>query len=184
MTICRTLRTAQIYNQHVFPKNGFDNPKDDDAFVIAQNDALQKGILKLSEHPLWTLEKDPISLMNKYGLKSEDDKFLFETAKYYCYLNKVMLFWDRFRLTFDRKSQEVSIILGKEATRDDIENSLSTIFTYKKKILGKGARKSEVFQFDQHLAFYKAFLLMKKHNASWLVKITDDLAFVNFPIQA
>lgn len=161
----RVLRSAQSLQDNDFPKNGFSSSEAADEFILLQDKALRDGAIDSTEHPLWRIEKELILLMKKYGLDTQNDKYLVETAKHYFYLNEVVYYRDKFRLTFNRVKKEVSLILTQETTRDDIEDNLATIIKYKQKMLGKTSRKSEIFQFDQHLAFYKHYLLIKhKHS--------------------
>lgn len=173
------LRKDQSFSDYDFPLDGFENPADADAFVMAQNKAVQAGKLVVNKHPLWKLEQDLVMLMGKYGLQAKNDKHLYEIAKHYFYLNTVMLSRDRFKLTFDRRNQEVHIILKQESIKSDVKDNLDMIFDYKEKILGKKGRKSEIFYFEEQLAFYKLFLRLKQQNPELtnykIIKIIFDL---------
>lgn len=173
------LRKDQSFSDYDFPIDGFENPADADAFVLAQKKALQDRKLLVNKHPLWKLEQDLVMLMEKYGLQAKDDKHLYEIARHYFYLNTVMLSRDRFKLNFDRKNHEVHIILKQESTKSDVKDNLDMIFDYKDKILGKKGRKSEIFYFEEQLAFYKLFLRLKQQNPELtnykIIKIILDL---------
>lgn len=160
------LRKVQSFANYNFPLDGFENPADADAFVLAQNKAVQDGKLAVNEHPLWTLEKKLIGLLEEYSLSVGNDKHIYETAKTFFFLNEVYLIRDHIKLFFDHTGgrDEITVSVYKDTKRADLEKNITAILSFRDKFLGKTNRKQPTPQFIRDLAFYKIYLKQRNKN--------------------
>lgn len=150
----KKLRKAQSFQNNTFPAEGFSNPADADAFIKTQHQQIMDKKLLVDDHPFWVVEKEIVKLMKKFGLDAADDKLLPKIAKRYFYLNQVVIYRDKFRMTYDRQNQEVHLILKQETNKSDLKNNLDMIFEYKDEMLGVSNRKSEIFYFEDQFDRY------------------------------
>ncbi len=162
----RQLRKSQSFLNYNFPVDGFENPADADAFVLAQHKAIQDGKLVVSEHPLWRLEQNLTTLLEQYGLPVNNDKNLYETAKTFFFLNEVYLVRDHIKLFFNHTGSrdEITVSVYKDTKRADLEKNITAILSFRDKFLGKTNRKQSTPQFMRDLVFYKIYLRQRNKN--------------------